>query len=127
MKEVIAREPAEAEVESWEEHFDVVLSPESNEKLTWTVMRGRLSLDEGTSTFTVKLRSPIQLENGETVNELLIREPITKEVRSVDKNAGDVAQVIRILSAVTGQPLGAIDRLGLKDLTVCGELFNFFS
>ncbi len=106
--------------------FDAVLEPDTSAKLTRVVQSGRLSLDEGTSTFTLKLRTPIQLENGESVLELKLREPTTKEVRGVDKNVGDVAQVIRILSAVTGQPLGVIDRLKLKDLIVCGELFNFF-
>ncbi len=126
-KEVIGREPAEAEVKSWEGFYDVSLDPDTSEKLIRVVQSGRLSLDEGTLTFTLKLRTPIQLENGKAVGELSIREPTTAEVRGVDKIAGEIEQVIRILSAVTGQPLGVIGRLKLKELTICGGLFNFFA
>ena len=125
-KDVICREAAAEIVRGWEDHFDTVLSPETSEKLVWTVMKGRLNLDEATSTFTLKLRTAVQLENGKAVDELTIREPTAKEVRGVGRDGGEVAQVIRILSAVSGQPLGIIERLKLKDLTVCGEIFNFF-
>ena len=126
LKEVICEEVAAEEVQKWADLFEVVLSPETEQKLTRTVQVGRLSLDEGTSTFTLKLRKPIELENGKTVDELTIREPTAAEVRSVSKGGGEVEQVIKILSAVTGQPLGVIGRLKLKELTVCGEIFNFF-
>ncbi|KKK58175.1 hypothetical protein LCGC14_3047090, partial [marine sediment metagenome] len=49
------------------------------------------------------------------------------EVRGVSRDGEEVGQVIRILSVVTGQPLGVIGQLKLKELTICGELFNFFA
>ncbi len=126
-KEVICIEVAEAEVQKWAELFDAVLDPDTSAKLTRVVQSGRLSLDEGTSTFTLKLRTPIQLENGKAVGELSIREPTAAEVRGVSRDGEEVGQVIRILSVVTGQPLGVIGQLKLKELTICGELFNFFA
>ncbi len=124
-KEVIAREAAEEEVQGWCDRFDTALSPESSEKLIRIVMRGRITLDEKTESFTLKLRSPIQLDNGETVNELTLREPRARQARDVGKG-GDVEMVLKVLSSVSGQPLGVIDRLGMKDLVIAGELFNFF-
>ena len=123
----IAREVAEVEVANWEDRFDTVLSPESSEKLIRVVMRGRIVFDEQTESFTLKLRTPIQLDNGETVSELTLREPKARQARDAGKpGTGDVEAVLRMLSAVSGQGLGVIERLGMKDLTVCGELFNFF-
>ena len=124
-KEVIAREPAEAEVKSWEDRFDTDLSSESSEKLIRVVMRGRITLDEQTESFTLKLRTPIQLDNGETVNDLTFQEPKASQARDMGSDR-DLATVLKILSAISGQSLGVLGRLGLKDLVVVGELFNFF-
>ncbi len=126
LKEVICEEVAAEEVQKWADLFEVVLSPETEQKLTRTVQVGRLSLNEETLIFTLKFRKSIELENKKTVDELTIREPTAAEVRGVSRDGEDVGQVIRILSVVTGQPLGVIGQLKLKELTVCGELFNFF-
>ncbi len=125
-KEAICRETAGEEVKGWEKNFDVILSPETSERLTRVVMAGRITFDEQAETFALKLRRPLELENGSTVESLTIREPRTAEIRQAGKKGDEMELVLRLLSTISGQPLGVLDRMGSKDFTIVGELFNFF-
>jgi len=127
MSEVIAREVAEAEVERWCGRFDVTLDPASRETIVRAYCSGRLALDENKDEFSYRLRKPVVLENGQTVEILSVHEPTTGQVRDADKaGGGDFAVSLRLLSYVTGQPLGVLDRLGNKDSRALGLLFLFF-
>ncbi len=125
----IAREVAEAEVESWCERFNATLELADRERIVQSVMAGRLSLDEGTEQFTYKLRKPVALENGGTLEELRIGEPTTGQVRDANKAGGkDQFEVsLRLLSYITGQAVGVLARIGQKDLMALGVLFGFFA
>ncbi len=126
-KVVIAEEVAAAMLQGWREYFEVELPPETERRLLNAVMRGRLDFDEGSNTFTLKLRSPIELENGKTVAELMIKEPNSQQIRGIMKKSdGDIDMILKMLSVNTGEALGVIERLKMKDLITCGELFNFF-
>jgi len=124
----IAREVAEAEVQRWCERFDASLDLADRERIVRVLMAGRLSLDESKDEFCYRLRSPVTLENGSKLEELRIGEPSTGMVRDANRTGGkDEFEVsLRLLSYVTHQALGVLDRIGQKDLTSLGMLFNFF-
>ncbi len=126
-KEKICREAAEEEVKGWESNFDVILSPEISSRLTRAVMTGRLTFDEVKVSFTLKLRRPLEMESGGTVDSLTIREPRTAERQKVGKKGGGVEMMSGLLSAVTGHPASVLRRLPLKDFMILGELFSFFT
>ena len=127
MSEVIAREVAEAEVQGWCDRFDVTLDPAAREKIVRALGAGRLTLDEGKEEFTYRLRKPITLENGQTLEKLVVHEPTTGQSRDANKAGGnDFDASLRLLSYVTGQPLGVLDRVGSKDAQALSSLFLFF-
>ena len=126
MSEVIAREVAEAEVEGWCKRFDMTLDPASRETIVRAYSAGRLSLDEKDE-FTYRLRKPVVLENGQTLDTMAVHEPTTGQIRDANKAGGNDFDVsLRLLSYVTAQPLGVLDRLGNKDSRTLGLLFLFF-
>ncbi len=127
MSEVIAREVAEAEIEGWCKHFDVTLDPASREVIARALGAGRLSLDEGKEEFTYRLRKPVELENGKTLESLTVHEPTTGQSRDAEKGGGsDLTITLKLMSYITGQPVGVLDRVGNKDARVLSTLFLFF-
>ena len=125
-KEIMSSQVAEEEVSNWANSID---NPDfvPSQKLISAVCRGRISFDEASTTFTVKLLKPIELENGKTIDELRISEPRSEQVREAARGkGGDIELTLKLLSSITGQPLGIIDRLVLRDLGLAGEIFNFF-
>lgn len=122
----IAREAAETEVQGWCERFGVTPGPASLESITSALMAGRLTLDEAREEFTIRLRSPIRLENGEVIEELTIGEPDARQLRDANKSKDEFDQTLRLLAAVSGRPLGVLERLKQKDLILVGEVFGFF-
>ena len=127
MSEIVCRESAESEVQLWAEHFGVTLDLPDRERIVRAVMDGRLSFDDVAETFIYRLRKPVTLENGDTLSELRINEPSTGKIRDANKITKDEFEVsVRLLSYVTGHPLGIIDRICMRDLTTTGTLFGFF-
>jgi len=122
--EVMAEEVAREEIARWQDQFSTELE-EISPKLLRAVKQGRINL-EG-SVFKVKLLAPLQLENGQVIGSLEIREPTAAIVRQSGKGGSEADLTMRVLSAVTGQPLGVLDRLGSRDLAVIGELMSFFA
>ncbi len=123
----VAREVAEQEVKNWCEQLECVLDDGIGERLTLAVMAGRLSLDADSEVFTLKLRTPLTLENGEVLSELKIAGPTFRQQQQATKGTED-ANVIssRMLSAVAGQPSGILDRLQMKDINTAVTLVGFF-
>ncbi len=123
----IAREVAEKEIESWCDQFECVLDDGIGERLTLAVMAGRLSLDVESEVFTLKLRKPLTLENGEILAELKIEGPTFRQQQAATKGTEEVNEIsARMLSAVTGQPTGILDRLQMKDINTAVTLIGFF-
>lgn len=124
---VVAREPAEIEVALWADQLGVELNPAIRDPIVRALMAGRLAFDSTTEEFTYRLRKPIALENGKSIEVFGIREPNAGQIRDSSRTTKDeTEQSLRLLSFITGQPLGVIERIGQKDLMVAGSLFAFF-
>lgn len=124
---VVAREVAEKEIESWCEQMECVLDDGIGERLALAVMAGRLSLDAESEVFTLKLRTPLTLENGDILSELKIEGPTFRQQQEATKGTEEVNEISsRMLSAVTGQPAGILDRLQMKDVNTAVTLVGFF-
>jgi len=128
MKEVIAPEVAEAEIDKWCERFGVTVSSADSVRIVSAIIHGRLSLDEDKEEFVYRLRRPVALDNGKTIDELRVHEPTAGQTRDANKNGkgNEIDTSLRLLASITEQPLGVIERIGLYDLTLAGALFNFF-
>ena len=124
-KEIMSSQVAEEEVSNWANSID---NPDfvPSQKLISAVCRGRISFDVASTVFTVRLVHPVALENGKTIDELRISEPRSEQVKEASKGKGEIDTTLRLLSSITGQPLGVVDRLVLRDLGLAGEIFNFF-
>ena len=125
-KTVISAEAAEKELSGIEEIFDVTLDPDSREKVLKVIMAGRLVFNEGAESFRYILRKRLELLNGDSIQELALRQPVVSELMAASQKKGDFSQAISLISAVTGQPFGIIERLGQKDFLICSALLSFF-
>ncbi len=124
----VAREVAEKEVESWREQLESTLDDGVRERLVMVVMSGRVSFDSESEVFTVKLRKPLALENGDTLADLKIEGFTFRQQQKATKGTEDPAEVsARMLSMVTGQPSGILDRLQSKDVTTAVAFMGFFA
>lgn len=125
-KIVIAEEAAEEEVQGWCDNFEVTLDIGSRERIVRAVMAGRITFDGQAETFDIQLRKPIDLDNGESVTSIKLKEPDTRNLRDANKAKDDFEMTLRLLSYVSGHPLGVMERIKQKDLILAGEMFNFF-
>lgn len=126
MTEKLCREAALAEIKTWGVVLGVDIG-EPSDGIISAVMAGLVTLDEPSRTFSISLRSPVWLENGQELGALKIAEPDGRQLRDAMKGENKMDMSMRILSAVSGQPLGVIERLKQRDLTLAGELMVFFA
>jgi hypothetical protein len=125
-KEVMSEEVVLEEIKRWSESLGQE-PPAPSRKLLRAAMCGRIVFDEAQQVFTVKLLRPVQLENGELVDSLTIREPSSGQIRQAAQGKGEIEVTMRLLSAVTGQPVGVLDRVVQRDLLILSEAFSFFA
>ena len=124
----IAREVAEAEVRRWAEQLGAEIPGGPPENVVRADMDGRIMFDEKAETFLMRLRSPVAQENGETVTELLLGEPTALQLKDASKATKDDMEIAsRLLSYITGKPLGIIQRMRQRDLLLAGALLSFFA
>ncbi len=124
---VIAEEVAREQLEKMITAFGADLDPENKHSLLRAISAGRLDFDETEESFTIMLVKPIQLENGETVETLIITEPDFSQVQKASKSKNEIDQTLFLLSSITGHPAGVIGRLKMRDLTLCGTVLSFFA
>ena len=125
MKQVIATEVAEATLTEWEEIFDVRVDPAMRKKLLRSIEAGELEFDEETAIFTLQLKVPVEQANGKTIDLLTISEPTTEDLLISDK-LGPMELAARLLSKLSGQPLGVINKVRARDLTAASAVLSFF-
>lgn len=132
-KKVISDEVAILEfnkiLDFWEIEIDNSEESRGNkEKVINAIKRGRLTFDEEKEVFKYKLRKPVEQENKDFLNELVLREPIARELTSSsEKNQDNVFKMtVKLISNSSGIPIGIVERIGMKDLTVIGSLMAFF-
>lgn len=128
MKQVIDKQTAQGFLDDWMDSLGYSLDEGTEkEKIMQAIQEGRLDFDAETEEFSYTLRKPIILENGQTVTQVKIYEPEALAVQSAGKLKNEMEMTIRLLSSITGQPLGVINRLKLRDMTLMGYLIGFFS
>jgi predicted DNA-binding antitoxin AbrB/MazE fold protein len=74
----------------------------------------------------VKLIQAVELQNGEKVESIAITEPTVDQMRSANMVKDDFAATLAVLSSASGQPLGVINRLKMRDLSLAGSVLAFF-
>lgn len=127
MKPIIAEEVARAEIELWQEALETDLSETEIQAMLPVIMRGRVVFDEQKESFKITLRSPIQLENGNTVDFLEIREPTAEELEEANKVKDEMAMSMRLFSKLSGHPLGVVRRMKQRDMIAISSIFVFFA
>ncbi|HET6499069.1 MAG TPA: phage tail assembly protein [Coriobacteriia bacterium] len=122
----VAREVAESEVSRWAELMEADPSASDRGNVARAIMSGRLSLDEGAETFLLRLRHPIKLENKAEFDTLTVRAPTFRESCDAAKGKNDSDTTLRLLGAITEQPIGILERLPQKEINLLGSLLSFF-
>jgi hypothetical protein len=131
----IEREAAEQELQRILDFFEYQIDPDNTdraqtlERLVTAIERGRIILDEESGSITMSLVRPIQMENGQVLAELTFREPTANDLRVLDKykETEAMARTIHLTSKMSGQPIGVIERLGARDLSVLGAVTAVFT
>jgi len=126
MKPNIAEEVAREEILLWQEALETELTETEIQAMLPTVTRGRVIFDELKESFKITLRSPILLENGNSVDFLEIREPTAEELENANKVKDEMAMSMRLFATLSGHPLGVIRRMKQKDMIAISSVFVFF-
>ena len=126
MKPIIAEDQAREEIILWQEALETDLSETEIQAMLPTIMRGRVVFDELKESFKITLRSPILLENGNSVDFLEIREPTAEELENANKVKDEMAMSMRLFATLSGHPLGVIRRMKQKDMIAISSVFVFF-
>ena len=124
-KIVIQEDPALALIAGWEDELDVTLPLGSKDVLSRAVQHGRLDFSD--SVFTLHLAKPIEQKDGKIIEELTISEPTGRDIVNSTKGVVQQEQQLRLLSNITGIPVGVMDRLGSRDLYAAVAVLDFFA
>lgn len=121
---VIAREVALDMVAAWAGELETD-APDVPHVIR-AIMSGRL--DRKDDAFDYRLASPLRLDNGESVTSITITEPDARILRDASKgNRDNIDTTLRMLAALSSQPLAVIERVKMRDITALGELLDFFA
>ena len=73
----ITKEAAMEIIKDWCDFFNEPIDEQTieNSSMLKAVMEGRLDLNEDTEEFTVELRKPLTLENGQSVSSISVKDP----------------------------------------------------
>jgi hypothetical protein len=110
----VAAEAASEMLKTWEADFDVELSEDEEAPILKAIRAGRLDFDADTGEFLLSLIRPVELANGDSVEELTLSEPDMGQLRKALASK-EAEQSIKLLAACTGQPAGVLDRLKARD------------
>jgi hypothetical protein len=120
------QEKAQATLAEWTQLFGSELDEDTRGILLRGIASGRLSFDWDSEKFNVKLIQAVELQNGEKVESISITEPTVDQMRSANMVKDDFAATLAVLSSASGQPLGVINRLKMRDLSLAGSVLAFF-
>jgi len=104
------------------------LDPDFKPKLINAIMDDRVTLNEETETIKINLVKPIKLENGDSILYFEAKEPTVKQMELLDKEDGSakVEQTAFMISLMTNQAIGIVERLQSRDFSAVGALTGFF-
>jgi hypothetical protein len=106
--------------------FGAELPANDKETMRKAFVDGRLDFDPSDESFTVLLRKPVELHNGETVETLRLEEPSAGQLRQATKAKDDFEQTLRLISLLSGHPVTVIESMRSRDLTLAGGVLSFF-
>lgn len=122
----LSDEAAQAVLADIETDLDIQPGKEEQRVVLRAIRGGRLEWDASEQTFMVTLAKPIQLDNGATVDTVTVTEPDAGQMKKASATKDDFEQSLKLVSYATGQPIGYIERLKLRDLNLLGALVGFF-
>ena len=80
----------------------------------------------GEADIGVTLWKPIKV-NGTDASKITIAEPTLEQLQQLDRAVGDMARTRRMLMQVAGLTEKEAGALGLRDVTLCGEIISAFT
>ncbi len=140
-KKNVSIDVAIKELEQIEEEFGA-LSNGPREIVLDAIQRGNIIFDSSKNEITYFLQKPITLDNGKQFEEVLFYEPDLKTMNMVSKGlkitANDKKEfkldadaqrqtMTRLVTVMTGQPIGVIERIVRRDVAVLESLSYFFA
>lgn len=131
---LLSEDEARALVDSWRLAEDC--DADFDAAFLRQVQRQCVAYDPQSRTMSVRLREALRLENGDSLEVLTLRRITAGELKQAQKGrlnsdragavAVDIEIVYRLISTVTGVPLGVIDRLDSRDLATLAAALSFF-
>lgn len=122
----MADDAATAELDRIAADLEIVVDPETTEIVLRALKSGRLEWDAEEQQFAVELKNPIELDNGKTINMLMVTEPTAAQIKKAQSISDQFEQSLKLVASCTDQPIGYIERLKVRDLNLLGALVGFF-
>jgi hypothetical protein len=74
------------------------------------------------------LVAPIELKNGDVINELEFREPEGADLKVFDKykDTDKIAKSLHLASRMTGKEIGVIERMRSRDISTMAAITSLF-
>lgn len=131
----ITKEAAMEIIKDWCDFFNEPIDEQTieNSSMLKAVMEGRLDLNEDTEEFTVELRKPLTLENGQSVSSISVKDPgasylldkqkVMKKGNALEMELDAVASQMTL---ATDLPLGVLRRMSTHDTNTVNEVLGFF-
>lgn len=128
--DVIEKEVAEKEVDSILNFFsiDTTDATDSIGVLRSLVRAGRLSLNRETGALRLHLAAPLKLDNGEKIDFFDFSEPTAGDLKCLDRYKRDeaISKTLHLVSRMTGQPLGVVEKVTARDMSAFGAVAALF-
>ncbi len=83
-------------------------------------------IEFGEADIRVTLWKPIKV-NGSDAAKIAMTEPTLDQLQQLDRASGDMARTRRMLMQVAGLTEKEAGSLGLRDVTLCGEIISAFT
>jgi hypothetical protein len=125
----MTEDAALAVISEWKEILGAVDFVPSK-KLIRAVISGHLQFEKEDETFQLRLLKPEKLGDGSALLSLTFSEPDGRAIRTAmkgsnaEKDQGEIG--FKMLSQVTGQAVGVIERLKKRDIELAFEVISFF-
>lgn len=73
---------------------------------------------------TIKLKKPLKAADGESIKELVLREPVVSDLIAAEKFGGVVSKTIAMISSMTQIPIPVLNSMSLPDFRTCDNLIG---
>jgi hypothetical protein len=141
-KYVLGADVAQKQLRELEEEFSEAVENKSHRDAIIDAIRlGLIDFDPEQATITYRLKRPIELQNGETLESITLKEAPIEQLKQIDRGQmikvdstqqmevdASVAweKLIKTVSIVGGIPRGVVERIKRRDAIVLQALSAFF-